>query len=242
MTNFVDTEANDTISSVKEIAMAEHVVKIISSQYVTHDVKRFQIEKPKGYSFIPGQAADMAINTPALKSELRPFTFTGLNHWEFLELTIKIYRDHNGVTKELEKLKKGDELVISNPWGAIHYKGPGVFIAGGAGITPFLSIFRALDYDRKIEGNTLIFSNKTYDDIILGDELKKLLKDKYYNILTRQHVVGFLDKRLDQNMLIDLVRDFDQYFYVCGPDKFVTEVSQHLANLGAKADSVVIEK
>jgi ferredoxin-NADP reductase len=43
-------------------------------------------------------------------------------------------------------------------------------------------------------------------------------------------------------MLIDLVLDFDQYFYVCGPDKFVTEISEHLANLGADVDSVVIER
>jgi ferredoxin-NADP reductase len=42
------------------------------------------------------------------------------------------------------KVKPGDQLIIRDVWGAITYKGKGVFIAGGAGITPFISIFRDL--------------------------------------------------------------------------------------------------
>jgi ferredoxin-NADP reductase len=222
--------------------MEKFVVRVIKTEYVTHDVKRIVVEKPGGYSFSPGQATDVSINTEELKNEVRPFTCTGLNKWDFLEFTIKIYRDHNGVTKQIEKLKAGDELLISEPWGAINYKGKGVFIAGGAGITPFIAIFRQLHSERKAEGNTLIYSNKTFEDIILREELSKILGDKFYNILTRQHVVGFFDKRIDESLLIDIVKDFDQLFYVCGPDMFVTEISNQLSVLGAKADAVVIEK
>jgi predicted ferric reductase len=60
-----------------------------------------------------------------------------------LEFTIKIYDSHKQVTKELAKLKHGDELIIRDVWGAIEYKGE-VFIAGGAGVTPFIAIFRKL--------------------------------------------------------------------------------------------------
>jgi ferredoxin-NADP reductase len=76
---------------------------------VTHDVKRFTIQKPEGFKFIPGQATEVSINTPALKNEKRPFTFTSLNN-EQLEFTIKIMI----VTTELQriKLKHGDELII----------------------------------------------------------------------------------------------------------------------------------
>jgi predicted ferric reductase len=55
-----------------------------------------------------------------------------------LEFTNKIYDSHNGVTK-IRKLKHGD--VIIRVWGAIEYKGEGLFIAGGAGVTPFLQYF-----------------------------------------------------------------------------------------------------
>jgi len=42
------------------------------------------------------------------------------------------------------KLVKEDELILHDVFGAISYMGEGVFIAGGAGITPFISIFRYL--------------------------------------------------------------------------------------------------
>ena len=54
------------------------------------------------------------------------------------------------------------------------YKGKGVFIAGGAGVTPFISIFRDLKKQNKIGNNILIFSNKTEADIILKDEFVEL--------------------------------------------------------------------
>ena len=141
--------------------MEEHIVKILNIEEVTHDVKSFKVEKPEGYSFVPGQATDVSVNAPGLRNEKRPFTFTGLNSAGYLEFTIKIYSERNGITNEIGKLKPGSELIIRDVWGDIAYKGNGVFIAGGAGITPFISILRDLDSRRVIEKNTLIFANKT---------------------------------------------------------------------------------
>lgn len=118
--------------------MEQHIVRILNIEQVTHDVKRFQIEKPEGYSFIPGQATDVSVNLPEWENEKRPFTFTCLNKEPYLEFTIKIYQSRGGVTNELGKLRPGDELIIRDVWGAISYKGKGTFIAGGAGVTPFL--------------------------------------------------------------------------------------------------------
>jgi ferredoxin-NADP reductase len=159
--------------------MEEYIVKILNIDEVTHNVKRFRFEKPEGYSYIPGQATDVSINVQALRGEKRPFTFTSLNSAGYLEFTIKIYTDHNGITNELGKLKPGSELIIRDVWGDIAFKGEGVFIAGGAGITPFLSIFRELQYRKKIGGNMLVFANKTKEDIIQESELKWLLGDSF---------------------------------------------------------------
>lgn len=79
-----------------------------------------------------------------MERKKRPFTFTSLNDNSFLEFTIKIYNDHEGVTKQLGLLKTGDKLLIDDVWGAIEYKGPGYFIAGAAGLTPFIAILRDL--------------------------------------------------------------------------------------------------
>ena len=99
--------------------MEDYKVKILEIKNVTYDVKSIKFGKPKGYSYTPGQAADVSINKPNYINERRPFTFTSLNDWDYLEFTIKIYDDHNGVTKEIGNLKAGDELILSEPWGSI---------------------------------------------------------------------------------------------------------------------------
>ena len=99
--------------------------------------------------------------------EKRPFTFTCLPNDDYLEFTIKTYPSHKGVTNELLQLKQEDELILHDVFGAIAYKGEGVFIAGGAGVTPFISIFRFLRSKNEIGGNKLIFANKRKADIIL---------------------------------------------------------------------------
>ena len=221
--------------------MEEHIVKIISIENITHDVKRFQIEKPEGYSFIPGQATEVSINSPLLKDEKRPFTFTCLNREPYLEFTIKIYPSHNGVTKELGKLKPGAELIIRDVWGAISYKGKGIFIAGGAGITPFISIFRDLREKDEISGNTLIFANKTKADIILENELRYMLGDAFINILSDEKNRGYFHGMITEEFLKTNIGDFSRNFYLCGPPPMIDAVKIQLANLGVKENSITLE-
>jgi ferredoxin-NADP reductase len=68
--------------------------------------------------------------------------------------------------------------------GAIEYKGEGVFIAGGAGVTPFIAILRQLQAENKIANNKLIFTNKTANDIILKKEFNDMLGKNFINTLT----------------------------------------------------------
>ncbi|MEO5648409.1 MAG: FAD-binding oxidoreductase [Ginsengibacter sp.] len=220
----------------------EHVVKILGTENVTHNVKRFKLSKPDAYVFAPGQATDIVINLPAWKDERRPFTFTSLNDWDHLEFTIKIYGDHEGVTNELGKLKAGDELILHDIWGAIHYKGEGVFIAGGAGITPFIAILRQLYKDGKLGNNKLIFSNRTSSDIILKEEFEKMLGDNFINTLTDEKTSQFDNRQIDESYLKEKIKDLSQYFYICGPDAMIDSVKNNLQKLGVKEDRIVIEE
>lgn len=221
--------------------MEEHIVKIIKIEQVTHDVKRFQIEKPEGYSFVSGQATEVAINSRELLMERRPFTFTSINSDPYLEFTIKIYPSHNGITNELGKLKAGDELMIGDVWGAINYKGKGVFIAGGAGVTPFISIFRDLKSKNEIFGNKLLFANKSKSDIILETEFIELLGSSFINILSDEKIEGYHFGRIDETFLSANISDFSQNFYVCGPPPMMDAVLKQLANLGAAENSITLE-
>jgi ferredoxin-NADP reductase len=219
-----------------------HTVKIISAHYVTHNVKQFNVEKPKGFKFEPGHATDLSINQKDWKDKKNPFTFTSLNTDPQLQFTIKIYAGSDeGVTRHLNELKPGDELIISDAWGAIEYKGPGYFIAGGAGITPFLAILRELNRENKLDGNTLFFSNKTKDDIILSDELKAMLGGNAIFVTTDDNGPGD-HRRINAEFLKTEVKDFTKHFYVCGPDAMVAEINETLESLGADVDNVVFEK
>ena len=221
--------------------MEQHIVKILKAESVTHDVRRFIVEKPKGYSFTAGQATEVSLNKPGLKDEKRPFTFTSLNDDPNLEFTIKIYSDHKGVTNTLGDLKAGDEIILHDVWGAIHYNGPGTFFAGGAGVTPFIAIFRQLYKDKKIDGNKLFFSNKTEADIILKDEFEKILGENFHNTLTRERSSKYDSRRIDEDFIKEKVKDFKQNFYICGPDIFVMDIKKALKKFGANSESILIE-
>jgi ferredoxin-NADP reductase len=221
--------------------MKEYIVKIISTEFVTHDVKLLKFEKPEGFSFIPGQAADVSINKPDIINEKRPFTFTALNSWDHLELTIKIYNDHNGVTKRIAELNSGDELIISDPWGAISYKGEGTFIAGGAGVTPFIAILRNLKYRNEIGNNKLIFANKTEIDIIRKDEFTNILGRNFINILSNQKTDKYSYGYITEDFLKSNVYDFNKMFYLCGPPQMMDIVEELLSNLGVKDNLIVKE-
>ena len=219
----------------------EEIVRILNTEYVTHDVRRFQVEKPDGYKFTPGQATEVSVNTPKYKDEKRPFTFTGLNDEQYLEFTIKIYRDHNGVTKELGNLKTGDELIIRDVWGAITYKGTGIFIAGGAGITPFISIFRDLWTKNEITGNKLLFGNKTKADIILESEFMQLLGNSFINILSEERTSDYSYGFIDEEFLRANIKDLEQNIYLCGPPPMVDSVTKYLKNIGIEENSITLE-
>ena len=221
-----------------------HTIKILEVEEVTHDVKKFTLEKPDGYTFTPGQATEVSIEKEGWREEKRPFTFTSLNEDEHLEFVIKIYPDHNGVTEQIGELKKGDSFIIGDAWGAIQYKGEGVYLAGGAGVTPFISILRDLNKKGEIGRNTLIFSNTTDRDIILQEEFEEMLGDQFINVITGEptddHI--FLDGYIDKEFLDSHIDDFSQPFYVCGPDPFNKSMIRHLKELGADPDALVFEE
>src|SRR3989339_1754569 len=147
--------------------MGQYIVKLKTLQHITHDVLKIVTEKPADYKFTPGQATEISINKDGWQTKKRPFTFTSIPVDDFLEFTIKTYPLHKGVTNQLLTLVENDELILHEVFGAISYKQEGVFIAGGAGVTPFISIFRYLDSVKKTGNNKLIFANKTKSDIIL---------------------------------------------------------------------------
>ncbi|MCP9769894.1 flavodoxin reductase [Lacihabitans sp. LS3-19] len=221
--------------------MQQHIVKIEAINHVTHDVLKIVTEKPENFSFTPGQATEISINKKGWKTKKNPFTFTCLPEDSYLEFTIKTYPKHQNVTNELLKLKIQDELILHSVFGAISYQGEGTFIAGGAGVTPFISIFRDLEAKNKIGNNKLIFANKKKADIILEAEFDKLLGYNFINILSDEKVEGYANGYITEDFIKTNCGGIDKLFYLCGPPPMMDAIEKQLADLAVNKKSIIKE-
>ncbi|MGB8491865.1 MAG: hypothetical protein WCE64_12485 [Bacteroidales bacterium] len=219
----------------------EAILKIQSIRHVTHDVLQFVTERPAGIDFVSGQAADISLNLEGWKEAIRPFTFTGLPHYDYLQFTIKTYPSRKGVTAKLLDLVPGNEFILHGVFGAIHYRGEGYFIAGGAGITPFISIFRYLQSRNEIGNNRLIFANKTIDDIILKDEFEKMLGKNFINILSEKPAEGYAFGIVNEEFLRANMPDKGKIVYVCGPPPMEDGIVKILKSMNIDESLIVKE-
>lgn len=223
--------------------MAEKV-KVLETEFSTHDVLRLRFEKPKDYTFTPGQAADISIEKPGWEETKSCFTFVSLPQADYLEFEIKTYPDRKRVTNELRTIKVGDTLNLFDPFGDIRYKGEGVFIAGGAGITPFLAILRTLENQQSVGNNKLIFANKTVEDIIEKDYFSHLLGENFINVLSADaskeaspYEKGFINAEIIKKYRTNP----EGYIYLCGPPPMMDAVEGALDSLGISREKLIRE-
>ena len=154
---------------------------------------------------------------------------------------IKTYPSHEGVTNELLTLKAGDQLIVHEVWGSIAYKGEGVFIAGGAGVTPFISILRHLHGKKQLGNNRLLFANKTVADIIHNDEFKDMLGQNFINILSQEEAEGFDHGWITEDFLKKHGINDYKYVYLCGPKPMMENIEGQLLKLGVQEDAIIRE-
>ncbi len=234
-------EYDKNIIIIKELSEMAQIVKILSIEHLTHDVLKIAAEKPREISYKPGQAVDFAINKSDWEKEWRSFTFTSLQDDDVIEFNIKTYPSHDGVTNQLLSLVAGDEILLGDIYGDIRYKGEGIFIAGGAGITPFIAIFKYLEKSRAIGGNKLLFANKTKADIILEEKFNELLGKNFINILSDEKREGYEYGYISAELIKKYSEENLRYYYLCGPDPMMNAVENHLGLLGVQKENIVRE-
>lgn len=222
--------------------MSRYKVTVTQVEPVTHNVVRIRTERPPELEFVSGQATEIFLDKVGWENEGRPFTFTGLPENDYLEFTIKCYEERKGVTNEIKKLKPSDHLILNDIFGAIAFKGEGVFIAGGAGVTPFISIIRHLEQRNEIGNSQLIFANKTRADIILKEEFERVLGRNFINILSDENAPGYAHGYITEDFLRENVAALDKYFYLCGPPPMMEAVEAILDGLEIGPERIVKEE
>ncbi|MDB4265324.1 flavodoxin reductase [bacterium] len=221
-----------------------HEVKILETEMLNHNVKRFVTTKPASYEYVAGQATAVTLLRDGLESEPRPFTFTSLPEDRHLEFMIKLYYDRDGVTDELSSVGEGERFEIGEPDGAITYAGPGTFIAGGAGLTPFIPILRDLRAKDELAGNQLWFFNSHPRDIFLESELRETFgKGDDLRLLVTDHEgdTSYEEAELDEAFCQNNLETDDGRFYICGPPEMTESAIELLQDMGIDDERIIAE-
>jgi ferredoxin-NADP reductase len=142
-------------------------------------------------------------------------------------------------------LQPGASLHIEEPFGAIHYSKPGLFLAAGTGITPFLSIFRDLWAKGELHNCSLLFSNKTKADIIVEHELTHYFRQQDNSLLltlTRKSSIGYVSGRINEAIAREFCTDKTCFAYICGPRPFVQAMVEITKTIGIDSTNIITEK
>lgn len=219
----------------------KHHMTLKMIEPVTHDTNHLIFDRPEGFEFAPGQGVELHLLKKGWEDKGRPFTPVTLPYEPTLEFVIKSYPEHNGVTEQIGKMQPGDEVGMEGPFGAISDEGPGIFIAGGAGITPMIAILRKRLQDHgTLDGSTLIFANKTEADIIWRDRFEAMNGLQTVFVVDEANA-NVPQQRLDREYLSQFVEP-DSLCYLCGPPPMMKAVRAAIRELGVKDSRIVEEK
>ena len=232
--------------------MREIIAEIIKIKEETHDVRTFKLKLTNSIDFIPGQYCLVSIiGNKEPESEAKPFTFaTSPTEKRFIELAIK---KMGKFTAALHSLVVGDKLKIEGPQGtSLNFdetlKDDIVFLAGGSGITPFISAIRYAIAKKLPNRITLLFSNRTADDIIYKKEFDEISRNnrniKIINTITQDAPKQLPGEkgRIDRKMIERYVKNpKEKLWYVCGPPPMVSSMKEMLLGMGVPENRLKIE-
>ncbi|MDP3964498.1 MAG: FAD-binding oxidoreductase [bacterium] len=220
----------------------------------THNVIVFNLEPQEGdvFDFRPGQFVMVALygqdGQPLPKAKPYSVCSSPLKKSQ-LQIAFKIQGEF---TNTLAQLKAGDRVGISGPFGVFTYDEKkmteAVFLAGGIGITPFVSMFRYATGKQLSNSLTLLFANQTPEDIVFLEDLQLL--DKQNPHFTAHFVVERPEAdwqgetgRVNKAMLEKYCQPvMGKYFFVCGPDGFIIAMTEILKGLSVDAEHIKVEK
>jgi len=198
-------------------------------------------EGHKGITFSPGQFAWLTIWDSPFSDREHPFSFSSsAARPERLEFTIK---DLGDFTARIKDVKPGQVVYLDGPHGAFsidrHSDAPGyVFIAGGVGITPIMSMLRTLADRGDRRPLLLIYANKTWETVTFREEIKAIQERLHLRVV---HVLqeasedwkeekGFINADILKRYLPE-DRSYHEHF-ICGPELMMNAVEKNLNQLG----------
>ena len=201
-------------------------IKLLKKEVIAKNIFKFVFGSSEKFSFLPGNYVMMFNNKNEKVAGLsRPFTISSSPKKEGLEFIIKKV---GRFTTELFELNEGDTLDIEAPLGKLSYKPEHygkniIFVVGGTGITPYISIKHFAKEENHNTNFKLFYSVKEKDELIVKDADKIIISNE--------------GKRIDKEFLKENINEDElnnSIIFVCGPPSMENAVEESLKELGAK--------
>jgi len=223
--------------------MAIYKTKIIEIKEVADGTIEVSLKKPVGFDFKAGQYAQLGV------LKLRYSDYQGASRVLSMasspldkEKVSFTFRDTgSGFKKTIKNLLPGDEVQIEGPYGfcTIPEKSyhPVVLIAGGIGITPYLSMMRFASESKLDFPLTLLYANRNRSGAAYLKELQEIANSRDNIVL--KSIFGKMDEKFIKNNLKNIK---DCVFHIAGPPGMIAFVRNMLYSLGVDEEKVFSEE
>lgn len=236
--------------------MASMTVRLQRREELASGTMAFHFEKPAGFSFKPGQAIDLILPDPALAgtdNARHAFSIVSAPHEGTLVVATRM-RD-SAFKNALSRMPVGAPAEIDGPFGSLtlHNKlaRPAVFIAGGIGITPFMSMLRHAAAGSRQQRLVLLYSNRRPEDSAFLAELQRMEgENRNFRLVATMTQMeesrlpwmgetGKVDGAFLKRIAAELA---DPVYYVVGPPAMVGALRDTLEGAGVDDDDIRSEE
>ena len=232
--------------------MPQFETKLLSKETVAEGTMAFHLAKPAGFRFEAGQSMNLSLIDPPetdAKGNARTFSIVSAPHETGLVVATRM-RD-TAFKRVLKSMPAGGRVSLRGPAGKFTLDGadarPAVFLAGGIGITPFVSMLRHAEHSRLARDLWLFYSNRRPEDAAFLEELSALprrnprcrfvgtMAEMAKSSRAWSGETGFLDRAMLERHLKDLSASV---YYVAGPPGLVEAMQEMLVEAGVKDDAI----
>lgn len=215
-------------------------LKLIEKKQETPDVVSFIFSSPEPVDWQPGQFLHYVLHHEPTddRGSDRWFTNSAAPFENHVRITTRLTPEKGSTfKKKLASLVEGKGIEFSRVDGDFVVEDPTqslVFIAGGIGVTPFRSILKQLDHDKKPINVTLLYANRD-QHIVYKEELEEIAgRNENFKI----HYI-FSPEHIDENNIKKFIPDITTpIFYVSGPEPMVDAINEMLKNMGVAEEHI----